>query len=101
MLYVEVCFEGILSISSGVNGLLPIWYANPPFRMNHLAKRSMEFEWNPEYDSSSSKLLNLSLTYQTDGKYLIEVALCLWCSCHGYTNSMFKVCICCSVVAIK
>ena len=33
----------------------------------------MELDWDNEYDSSSSKLLTFSITFQPDGNYLIEV----------------------------
>lgn len=35
----------------------------------------MELEWENEYDGSGSKLLALSITYQPDGNYLIEVLI--------------------------
>ncbi|KAJ7972757.1 Biotin carboxylase [Quillaja saponaria] len=54
-------------------GGLSLWYASPPFRVNHHAKRKMELEWDNEYDSSGSKVLKLTITYQPDEKYLIEV----------------------------
>ncbi|XP_048140741.1 methylcrotonoyl-CoA carboxylase subunit alpha, mitochondrial isoform X2 [Rhodamnia argentea] len=58
---------------SGGNGLKSIWYANPPFRVNHCAKRVFELQWDNDYDSTGSKLLVLSLAYQPDGQYDIEV----------------------------
>lgn len=33
----------------------------------------MEFEWEDEHDDSGSNLLTLTVTYQADGSYLIEV----------------------------
>ncbi|KAB2069061.1 hypothetical protein ES319_A08G071900v1 [Gossypium barbadense] len=57
---------------SGDPSLLPIWYAHPPFRVNHHAQRTMEFEWENEYESSSSKPLMLSITYHPDGNYFIQ-----------------------------
>ncbi|XP_004495179.1 methylcrotonoyl-CoA carboxylase subunit alpha, mitochondrial isoform X2 [Cicer arietinum] len=55
------------------SSLLPVWYASPPFRVHHQAKRSIELEWDNEYDSGgSSKILKLTITYQPDGRYLIE-----------------------------
>lgn len=33
----------------------------------------MELDWDNEYDTSSSKLLTLLVTFQPDGNYLIEV----------------------------
>ncbi|XP_022727710.1 methylcrotonoyl-CoA carboxylase subunit alpha, mitochondrial-like isoform X2 [Durio zibethinus] len=58
---------------SGGPRLLPIWCAHPPFRVNHRAQSTMELEWENEYDSSSSKRLMLSITYQPDGKYFIQI----------------------------
>ncbi|XP_015892065.2 methylcrotonoyl-CoA carboxylase subunit alpha, mitochondrial isoform X2 [Ziziphus jujuba] len=57
---------------SGGNGSISIWYSSPPFRVHHCARSSMELEWENEYDSSGSKLLALSITYQPDENYLIE-----------------------------
>ncbi|PNY06718.1 methylcrotonoyl-CoA carboxylase subunit alpha [Trifolium pratense] len=56
----------------GGSSLLPIWYASPPFRVHHQAKRTIELEWDNEYDSANSKVLKLIITYQPDGRYLIE-----------------------------
>ncbi|KAL9430982.1 hypothetical protein AB3S75_026220 [Citrus x aurantiifolia] len=53
--------------------LLSIWYTDPPFRVHHHARRIMEFEWENEHDDSGSKLLTLTVTYQADGNYLIEM----------------------------
>ncbi|XP_031252942.1 methylcrotonoyl-CoA carboxylase subunit alpha, mitochondrial isoform X4 [Pistacia vera] len=58
----------------GSHRVLPIWYAYPPFRVHHHARRIMELEWENEYDSSCSKLLTLTVIYQPDGSYLIEMA---------------------------
>ncbi|KAH1094767.1 hypothetical protein GYH30_040170 [Glycine max] len=56
----------------GGSSLLPIWYSTPPFRIHHQAKHRMEFEWDNEYGSGSSKIMKLTITYQPDGRYLIE-----------------------------
>ncbi|KAK9281063.1 hypothetical protein L1049_003956 [Liquidambar formosana] len=56
----------------GGNKSLSIWYAYPPFRVHHNTRRTMELEWDDEYDSSGSRLLTLSITYQPNGNYLIE-----------------------------
>ncbi|QHO52535.1 hypothetical protein HN51_021456 [Arachis hypogaea] len=56
----------------GSGSLHPIWYASPPFRVHHQAKRTMELEWDNEYGSGISKTLKLTITHQADGKYLIE-----------------------------
>ncbi|KAK7345845.1 hypothetical protein VNO77_16457 [Canavalia gladiata] len=56
----------------GGSSILPIWYSSPPFRVHHQAKRRMELEWDNEYGSGSSKILKLTITYQPDGRYLIE-----------------------------
>ncbi|XP_052169885.1 methylcrotonoyl-CoA carboxylase subunit alpha, mitochondrial isoform X2 [Diospyros lotus] len=54
-------------------GGLSVWYDHPPFRVHYLARRMMELEWVNEYDISGSKLLRLSIIYQPDGNYLIEI----------------------------
>ncbi|KAL6214669.1 hypothetical protein ACLB2K_014101 [Fragaria x ananassa] len=51
---------------------ISIWYSNPPFRVHHCARHTLELEWENEYDSSGSKLLTFSVTYKSDGSYLIE-----------------------------
>ncbi|WJX12121.1 methylcrotonoyl-CoA carboxylase [Trifolium repens] len=56
----------------GGSSLHPIWYASPPFRVHHQAKRTIELEWDNEYDSGTSKVLKFIITYQPDGRYLIE-----------------------------
>jgi 3-methylcrotonyl-CoA carboxylase alpha subunit len=52
---------------------LSMWYAHPPFRMHHFAKRLMEFELDRELGGSSDDLLKLSVTYRSDGTYFVEV----------------------------
>ncbi|XP_071929844.1 methylcrotonoyl-CoA carboxylase subunit alpha, mitochondrial-like [Coffea arabica] len=52
---------------------LSLWYAHPPFRMHHNARRIMEMEWDHEYNKGSKKLLKLFVTYKSDGKYAIEM----------------------------
>uniref|UniRef100_A0A7N0TW68 Methylcrotonoyl-CoA carboxylase subunit alpha, mitochondrial n=3 Tax=Kalanchoe fedtschenkoi TaxID=63787 RepID=A0A7N0TW68_KALFE len=54
------------------NGPLSIWYTHPPFRVHNLATRTIEFEWVSEYDLNNESKLTLSVTYQPDGRYLIE-----------------------------
>lgn len=56
----------------GGSSLHPIWYNSPPLRVHHQAKRTIELEWDNEYDSGSSKILKLTITYLPDGRYLIE-----------------------------
>ncbi|KAL3725629.1 hypothetical protein ACJRO7_030631 [Eucalyptus globulus] len=68
-----ICNKENSNFREGGNGLNSIWYANPPFRVNHCAKRVFEFKWDNDYDSTGSKPLVLSLTYQADGQYDIEV----------------------------
>ncbi|XP_050238553.1 methylcrotonoyl-CoA carboxylase subunit alpha, mitochondrial isoform X2 [Mercurialis annua] len=58
--------------SPGGSSLHPIWYSHPPFRVHHLAKHTLEFEWDDENGSSRSMPLALSVTYVQDGSYLIE-----------------------------
>ncbi|KAA8550833.1 hypothetical protein F0562_002517 [Nyssa sinensis] len=66
------CEKEHASLKESPPGGLSIWYAFPPFRVNHYARRTMEFEWDNEYNKSGSKLLTLSITYQPDGSYLIK-----------------------------
>ncbi|XP_042489430.1 methylcrotonoyl-CoA carboxylase subunit alpha, mitochondrial isoform X1 [Macadamia integrifolia] len=54
------------------NNLLSLWYGHPPFRVHHPARHTMELELDNEYDTSGSKLLNLSITYSPEGNYFIE-----------------------------
>lgn len=61
-----------LSLSAGG---LSMWYAYPPFRVHNRARRTIELEWENEFYASGSKILTLSINYQPDGKYLIEVPL--------------------------
>lgn len=56
------------------NDLHSIWYSPPPFRVHHCASRTIEFEWENQYDSSASKPFPLTITYQQDGGFLIENA---------------------------
>ncbi|XP_057964862.1 methylcrotonoyl-CoA carboxylase subunit alpha, mitochondrial isoform X2 [Malania oleifera] len=56
----------------GHKSSLSIWYAHPPFRVHHCARHMMELEWDNESDSSGSKLLTFTITYQPQGNYLIE-----------------------------
>ncbi|KAK2987156.1 hypothetical protein RJ640_019716 [Escallonia rubra] len=53
-------------------GGLSIWYSSPPFRVHHLARRTIELEWDCEHYDSGSKMLTLSVIYQPDGSLLIE-----------------------------
>ncbi|KHN28729.1 Methylcrotonoyl-CoA carboxylase subunit alpha, mitochondrial, partial [Glycine soja] len=64
--------EVTISLVNWGSSLLPIWYSTPPFRIHHQAKHRMEFEWDNEYGSGSSKIMKLTITYQPDGRYLIE-----------------------------
>ncbi|XP_022150199.1 methylcrotonoyl-CoA carboxylase subunit alpha, mitochondrial isoform X2 [Momordica charantia] len=61
-----------LNKKSSGNGIHSIWYSPPPFRVHHSARRTMEFEWENQYDSSVSKPFALAITYQQDGGFLIE-----------------------------
>ncbi|XP_040364887.1 methylcrotonoyl-CoA carboxylase subunit alpha, mitochondrial isoform X3 [Rosa chinensis] len=60
-------------ILPGSNNTISIWYSSPPFRVNHCARHTVELEWENEYDSSGSRLLTYSITYKSDGSYLIEM----------------------------
>lgn len=50
-----------------------MWYTYPPFRVHNYARRTIELEWENEFNVSSSKILTLSISNQADGKYIIEV----------------------------
>ncbi|KAJ4840729.1 hypothetical protein Tsubulata_026274 [Turnera subulata] len=63
----------LAAISSGKNGLFSIWYSNPPFRVHHPAMCVIELDWENEYDKTGSRSLTLTVTYQSDGKYLIKL----------------------------
>nr|AAA67356.1 3-methylcrotonyl-CoA carboxylase precursor [Arabidopsis thaliana] len=55
------------------HGKVPsIWYSNPPFRVHHEAKQTIELEWNNECEGTGSNLISLGVRYQPDGSYLIE-----------------------------
>ncbi|KAF5738857.1 methylcrotonoyl-CoA carboxylase subunit alpha mitochondrial isoform X1 [Tripterygium wilfordii] len=55
-------------------GFHSIWYSHSPFRVHHHAMRTIELEWDNEFDSAGSKLLPFSITYQPDGSYLVKMA---------------------------
>lgn len=75
----------------GNHCLLSIWYTDPPFRVHHHARRIMEFEWENEHDDSGSKLLTLTVTYQADGNYLIEVIPPLFASLVMFKGSFISL----------
>ncbi|KAK8963769.1 hypothetical protein KSP40_PGU014409 [Platanthera guangdongensis] len=58
---------------SDADKLLSLWYANPPFRMHHSAKRLIELEWDNELDGKSPELLKLVVTCISKGRYSIEI----------------------------
>ncbi|XAR61176.1 Methylcrotonoyl-CoA carboxylase [Bertholletia excelsa] len=68
-----ICEKALGALKERPPGGLSLWYAHPPFRVNHPARRTMELEWVNEYGSGSSKLLRLFITYQPDGSYLVEI----------------------------
>uniref|UniRef100_A0A2P2MDV1 Methylcrotonoyl-CoA carboxylase subunit alpha isoform X1 n=1 Tax=Rhizophora mucronata TaxID=61149 RepID=A0A2P2MDV1_RHIMU len=59
--------------SSGSSSLFSIWYADPPFRVHHHARRNLVLEWENEDESKDAKLLTISITFQPNGSYLIEM----------------------------
>ncbi|CAK9136189.1 unnamed protein product [Ilex paraguariensis] len=67
-----LCEKELAAVRESSPGGLSIWYAHPPFRVHHNPKRTMELEWDNEYNNSSSQSLSFSITYQPEGKYLIE-----------------------------
>ncbi|KAL0914330.1 hypothetical protein M5K25_014671 [Dendrobium thyrsiflorum] len=56
----------------GGDKLLSLWYANPPFRMHHSAKRLIELEWENELKGKCLELLKLAITCVSKGGYLVE-----------------------------
>ncbi|KAH6793908.1 methylcrotonyl-CoA carboxylase alpha chain [Perilla frutescens var. hirtella] len=68
-----VCEKEHTSIRASSSGSLSLWYGNPPFRVNHFAKRTMELEWEGESINSGPELVPIHVTYQPKGKYLIEM----------------------------
>ncbi|XP_058072459.1 methylcrotonoyl-CoA carboxylase subunit alpha, mitochondrial isoform X3 [Magnolia sinica] len=74
---VAACVCKLEQISSkesftGGDSLLSLWYAHPPFRLHHTARRTMELEWENEFDGIDSKM-KLDITNQSDGNYFIEI----------------------------
>ncbi|KAK4763189.1 hypothetical protein SAY86_008957 [Trapa natans] len=69
-----ICKKEHCNLQDGAlgNGLHSMWYASLPFRVNHLVERLIELEWNSEHESSRSELLKISVTYLSDGGYLVE-----------------------------
>ncbi|KAG5587204.1 hypothetical protein H5410_047638 [Solanum commersonii] len=67
-----ICQNELATLKNKAPGGLHLWYGNPPFRINHFAKRTVDLEWENQYSISSSNLLTVSITYLTDGKYLVE-----------------------------
>lgn len=55
--------------------LLSLWYTNPPFRMHHPAKCTVELEWDKEQIDDNQEVFKFIITYQLDGSYLIEVMI--------------------------
>ncbi|XP_020520154.1 methylcrotonoyl-CoA carboxylase subunit alpha, mitochondrial isoform X1 [Amborella trichopoda] len=57
---------------TGKDKLLHLWYAYPPFRVNHSPRRAMELEWQSEITDLGPKHLKLVVTYETDGNYCVK-----------------------------
>ncbi|XXG65259.1 hypothetical protein AAC387_Pa05g3008 [Persea americana] len=71
-----VCRQEQLALKDNFHGgdcLHSLWYAHPPFRVHHSARRTMELEWDVDSKGIDSKLLNLIVTHQSNGNYLIEI----------------------------
>ncbi|KAL0389473.1 UNVERIFIED_CONTAM: Methylcrotonoyl-CoA carboxylase subunit alpha, mitochondrial [Sesamum calycinum] len=68
-----VCEKEHAITKEGTPGKLSLWYANPPFRVNYSAKRTMELEWEDESSKGNSKFVPVHITCLAKGKYLIEV----------------------------
>uniref|UniRef100_M1BPD9 Biotin-containing subunit of methylcrotonyl-CoA carboxylase n=1 Tax=Solanum tuberosum TaxID=4113 RepID=M1BPD9_SOLTU len=67
-----ICQNELATLKDKAPGGLHLWYGNPPFRINHFAKRTVDLEWENQYSISGSNLLTVSITYLPDGKYLVE-----------------------------
>ncbi|KAG8389314.1 hypothetical protein BUALT_Bualt02G0216500 [Buddleja alternifolia] len=67
-----LCEREHATMREGFPGNLSVWYADPPFRVNHCAKRTMELEWEDESINGGSKPVSADITYLPKGKYLIE-----------------------------
>jgi hypothetical protein len=59
------------------------------------AKCTIALEWDNEYDSGSSKILKLTITYLPDGRYLIEMQP------DAYGNYPYTGCFDCAVKTFK
>ncbi|KAJ3674736.1 hypothetical protein LUZ60_005352 [Juncus effusus] len=55
------------------DGLIDLWYSNPPFRMHHFAKNMIAFEWDKDFDGNFNGTLKINLTYRSDGSYFVEM----------------------------
>ncbi|KAL7112938.1 hypothetical protein ACP275_04G033000 [Erythranthe tilingii] len=67
-----VCEKEHAVVKESSAGIPSVWYANPPFRVNHYAKRTMELEWEDESSKGGSILVPVHVTYLPKGKYRIE-----------------------------
>ncbi|KAH7661479.1 3-methylcrotonyl-CoA carboxylase alpha subunit protein [Dioscorea alata] len=70
----HITSKELFAACTGGDRLLPLWYTNPPFRMHHPAKRTVELEWDKEQIDESQEVFKFIITYQLDGSYLIEQA---------------------------
>ncbi|KAK6141468.1 hypothetical protein DH2020_024789 [Rehmannia glutinosa] len=68
-----LCLSKGEQVNEGKLPSLSVWYGNPPFRVNHCAKHTMELEWEDESSKGSLKLPPVHVTYLPKGKYLIEM----------------------------
>ncbi|KAK4482290.1 hypothetical protein RD792_009442, partial [Penstemon davidsonii] len=66
------CEKKHAAMRESAPGTLSVWYANPPYRVNHCANTTMELEWNDEFSKSGSQQLPIHITYLSKGKYQIE-----------------------------
>ncbi|XP_075507546.1 methylcrotonoyl-CoA carboxylase subunit alpha, mitochondrial [Primulina tabacum] len=70
-----VCEKEHAAVKERAPGNLSVWYANPPFRVNHCAKRFIELEWDDESSKTGLKIVPVHISYLTTGKYVIETGL--------------------------
>ncbi|KAK6164645.1 hypothetical protein DH2020_001509 [Rehmannia glutinosa] len=77
-----VCQKENKSMRENSPGSLSVWYGNPPFRVNHCAKHTMELEWEDESGKGSLKLppmggssfsdLELNVVHLRDHDFRVE-----------------------------
>ncbi|KZV25454.1 methylcrotonoyl-CoA carboxylase subunit alpha, mitochondrial-like [Dorcoceras hygrometricum] len=70
-----VCEKEYAAAKDRAPGNLSLWYSNPPFRVNHCAKRFIELEWDDESSNAGLETVSVHVSYLPTGKYLIETGV--------------------------